>query len=346
MKERDLSLDIIRIIACVMVVIMHSPMPSSRANGLFLSSLSYFTAPCIGLFFMVSGALLLPPPQKRQEHCITAGSFLRKRLNKVLFPTVVWSFLYILHNYLNGSMEWHDIMKSVISLPFSAQGNGVLWFMYTLLGLYLLTPILHGWIKYTSHKEICFYLMLWCVTLLYPILKNLLVVNETNTGVLYYFSGYVGYFVFGYWLQNYGDRIDNKLVIAMMVVSIVCPVIVKLTHWQVDFYEVFWYLSVFVAMQCLFWWKMTKAFVTKFSFGIRTRNILAILSNLSFGVYLSHIFIMRCVLWNIELIKNIPSQMIQTVVVAILTLLIAFGLSYVISMTVMGNVIVGYFNKK
>ena len=132
----------------------------------------------------------------------------------------------------------------------------------------------------------------------------------------------------------------------MMVVSIVCPVIVKLTYCQVDFYEVFWYLSVFVAMQCLFWWKMTKAFVAKFSFGIRTRNVFSILSNLSFGVYLSHILIMRGVLWNVELIKNIPSQMIQTVVVAILTLLIAFGLSYVISMTVMGNVIVGFSNKK
>lgn len=75
MKERDLSLDIIRIIACVMVVIMHSPMPSSRANGLFLSSLSYFTAPCIGLFFMVSGALLLPPPRKDKSTVLRQAHF-------------------------------------------------------------------------------------------------------------------------------------------------------------------------------------------------------------------------------------------------------------------------------
>lgn len=62
MKQRDFSLDLLRIMACVMVVIMHSPIPSENANGLLLSSLSYFTAPCIGLFFMVSGALILPPP--------------------------------------------------------------------------------------------------------------------------------------------------------------------------------------------------------------------------------------------------------------------------------------------
>ena len=71
MRQRDTSLDLIRIIACTMVVLMHSPMPTENANGLLLSSLSYFTAPCIGLFFMVSGALLLPPQLllRAIQHC-------------------------------------------------------------------------------------------------------------------------------------------------------------------------------------------------------------------------------------------------------------------------------------
>lgn len=72
MKQRDLSLDLIRIMACVMVVLMHSPIPMANANGVLLSSLSYFTTPCIGLFFMVSGALLLPPPDCIGKQCRTA----------------------------------------------------------------------------------------------------------------------------------------------------------------------------------------------------------------------------------------------------------------------------------
>ena len=71
-KQRDLSLDLLRIVACVMVVMMHSPIPSDNSDGIILSSLSYFTAPCIGLFFMVSGALILPPSQlllKAIQHC-------------------------------------------------------------------------------------------------------------------------------------------------------------------------------------------------------------------------------------------------------------------------------------
>ncbi|WP_297224564.1 acyltransferase family protein [uncultured Prevotella sp.] len=70
-KQRDLSLDLLRIVACVMVVMMHSPIPSDNSDGIILSSLSYFTAPCIGLFFMVSGALILPPQLllKAIQHC-------------------------------------------------------------------------------------------------------------------------------------------------------------------------------------------------------------------------------------------------------------------------------------
>lgn len=53
---RDISLDIIRVIAICMIVFMHSPIPGS-APGFILSGLSYITAAGIGLFFMVSGAL-------------------------------------------------------------------------------------------------------------------------------------------------------------------------------------------------------------------------------------------------------------------------------------------------
>ena len=60
LKNRVYELDILRVLACLMVICMHAPYPKEGANGLFLSTLSYFTAPCIGLFFMVSGALLLP----------------------------------------------------------------------------------------------------------------------------------------------------------------------------------------------------------------------------------------------------------------------------------------------
>ena len=55
-SNRIISLDVIRVLACLMVVLMHSPMPTQQSGliGLMSSSVSYFTTQCIGLFFMVS----------------------------------------------------------------------------------------------------------------------------------------------------------------------------------------------------------------------------------------------------------------------------------------------------
>ena len=101
-KQRDVSLDLIRIMACIMVIMMHSPIPEANANAYFLSGLSYLTAPCIGLFFMVSGALLLPSPNASKTEA--ALPFLQKRLKRVLMPTLVWTLFYIAVKFCDGDI--------------------------------------------------------------------------------------------------------------------------------------------------------------------------------------------------------------------------------------------------
>ena len=59
----------------MMIILMHSPMPDS-APGYVLSCLSYLTAPGIGLFFMISGALLLGTE-------LPMGVFLKKDSQKL-----------------------------------------------------------------------------------------------------------------------------------------------------------------------------------------------------------------------------------------------------------------------
>lgn len=156
--KRLLYLDIVRLIACLMVIVMHAPIPSVRAetHGAFLVQSSYLTAPSVPLFFMVSGALLLPCKER-----VSAGKYLMNRLGKIISPAVIFSFFYIAlrHNW-----------QSVWSIPFSAQGHGVLWFVYTLIGLYLLIPIISPWLRNASKGEVELYLGLWFMTLLYPYL--------------------------------------------------------------------------------------------------------------------------------------------------------------------------------
>lgn len=331
--KHNLRLDILRILACCMVIFMHSPMPDEQANGLFLSTLSYVTAPCIGLFFMVSGALLLPIKTD-------AFGFLKKRLGKVVIPTLLWSFFYLVVNVWmkNSKVSW---LRSVLSLPFSAQGNPVLWFMYTLIGLYLLAPILSRWLQTTSVKELELYLGIWAVSLCYPLLNQFVGLNQGTTGVLYYFTGYVGYFVLGYYLKNYPKRLSFKVILCAMVIAIIAPVVCKIGHIQVNFYEVFWYLSVFVAVQCIFWFKLVMDYPQK-EISLKIQSIVIEMSRLSFGIYLVHIFIMRYVLWEWDVIKLIPSYIGQTVAIALLTLLGSVLACSFISLLPKAQYMIGY----
>lgn len=343
MKQRDLSLDLLRIVACVMVVMMHSPIPSDNSDGIILSSLSYFTAPCIGLFFMVSGALILPPPIASESN--TALPFLRKRLKRVLMPTLVWTLFYIAIKLLDGNMKIDEVLKTMASIPFSAQGHGVLWFMYTLIGLYLVAPILHAWLRKASEKDIRFYLFLWLVAMCYPLLQMFVEVNNTTTGILYYFSGYVGYFLLGYRMQRYGEKLSLKVAALLMCVSVLAPIVVKIMHLDVDFYSLFWYLSIFVAIQCVFWWKMMKRLQIVLHISDRVKGFITVFSNLSFGIYLSHIFIMRHFVWHIPFVEHINSQLLQIVVVALLTLTLSFVVSLTFGFTPLGNAVVGWRTK-
>lgn len=95
MKQRTLYLDIIRVVACLMVIVMHAPISGDGAmtHGPFLVFTSYLTAPCVPLFFMVSGALLLPCREG-----ITARAYLAKRIGKIVGPTVCFSSFYIVLN--------------------------------------------------------------------------------------------------------------------------------------------------------------------------------------------------------------------------------------------------------
>ena len=344
MKQRILYLDVIRGMACCMIVLMHSPHPQAGNPNYVVVPLSFLTAAGIGLFFMVSGALLLPVQMPTLE-------FLRKRIGKVVFPTLFWTFFYLVVQYLYGEQSLDEIGKAVISIPFSVQGHGVLWFMYTLVGLYLLAPVVSSFLIASSEKEIQFYLLLWGVTLCYPWLKVWLGIDESPTGILYYFAGYAGYFVLGYYMKTNKHRIHPILSLFLIVVPIIALAVYVFTghgHWQSS--GRFWYLSIFVVMMCIGWFDLIKLICNRLNNWLlekqRRYNFLVTFSNSGFGIYLMHIFIMRYILWRIDFVVFGLGGIGQIVMTWLLTLAISFLLTYAISYSPFSEYIIGFHHKR
>lgn len=337
-KERNINLDIIRILACFMVVLMHSPMPSDNAVGTFLAALSYATAPCIGLFFMVSGALLLPVKTDYK-------TFLQKRFSKIVIPTVIWSLIYIAFRLYYSESEI-GLLQHICSIPFSAQGEGVLWFMYTLAGLYLLAPILSAWVENATKREIELVLALWGITLCYPLISSWLIVNQYDTGILYYFTGYAGYFLLGYYMNRYPYAIKIGYSTTIAILGIALLAWLKHTGIAFDFYSLFWYQSIFIASFAASIWFIANSLHRWQNRRGRITPCISILSNATFGIYLIHILIMRRWLWQIPAITVIGNYAVQTMVIAITTFTLSAAVSILISKLPGGSNLTGYNARK
>lgn len=299
MKERDYQLDLLRTIACLMVVLMHSPNPRSGLGSMECVGISLLTVPCIGLFFMVSGSLLLPVKMSYFD-------FLKRRLGKVLMPTLFFTLFYIAIAMCYGELSVSSLVPALCSIPFSAQGHGVLWFMYTLIGMYLVAPIITPFLERTTKRELQFVLLLWIITTCWPLLSLFLKVNTGNTSMLHLFSGYTGYFVLGYYLKRYPIKLSVVSILFMLILPFVACLSSKYVGWELDFYAVFWYLSIFCVMSCLAWWQIVVRYVEVRRFGIRCRLWLEDFSNCSFGIYLIHIFVMRRGIWHFSPLLNTP----------------------------------------
>ena len=337
MKGRILYLDVIRILACVMIVAMHAPIPNTGLNSYVLSADSLLTAPGIGLFILVSGALLLPVN-------IPTKLFLKRRIIKVAFPTLFWTLFYMLAYWYDYGFEVINMWRVLLSIPFSSQFGVVLWYMYMLVGLYLLAPILSPWLRQTGKKELEFYLFLWAITLCYPYIRDYVDVNESHTGILYYFGGYVGYFLFGYYLRTYMKVWAIWKSIILLLIPFAIATILKIQQIPVRFYDSFWYLSFLVAMMSVAWFTMVKRVNIVYDNASRLHRGIALVSNCCFGIYLIHIFIMRSVIWEWTWLYDMG--VMQILLVTLLTFFGSLVVTWLVSYLPGAEFIIGFRQKR
>lgn len=183
--------DFTRVIAIYGVLLIHScgfyfyqygniPLPDWLSAN-FIDSFSRCAVP---IFVMLSGALLLKPGLP-----LANISDIAKRVLKVLIPLVIWSYIYLLYLFHNRvPIEWLSI--------FSKPAMYHLWFIYMIIGIYLLMPIFQALYEGIRNRRdlqiylLCIWLLVTSITLYWSIpILSLLKLNSL--------FGYGGYFLLG-----------------------------------------------------------------------------------------------------------------------------------------------------
>ena len=156
-KKRDYSMDLLKFLASFGVVMIH--VDANFRQGEFVKNttawdlslaINLLTKWCIPIFIMISGYYLLNSSKE-----IDYNTFLKKRFKKVLLPFIVWSIIYNLYyQYISSGISIKGtalgLIKNILGYPTAAP----LWFLYPLLGLYLMMPIFKGIVDKIDFKII------------------------------------------------------------------------------------------------------------------------------------------------------------------------------------------------
>ena len=237
MNNREIWIDWLRVAACFMVFVVHSTEPFylggdgalilNETDAFWSSFFDTLVRSCVPLFIIASSYLQFPTKYP-------AGEFFKRRTVRVLIPFVIWTIVY--------ACVWGEPVQNfrnlLLNFNYSA---GHLWFVYMLIGVYLLMPMLSAWAEKVEKKELLTYLGICLFTTLIPLIRDWASGGETLViygpsglprqalyplwgeaswnayGTFYYFSGFIGYLLLGLYFRRFVGELSWKKTLAISI---------------------------------------------------------------------------------------------------------------------------------
>lgn len=238
-SSREIWIDWLRVAACFMVILVHCTEPFylggdgslllTKTDAFWSSFFDSFVRSCVPLFIIASSYLQFP------IHYST-GEFFRRRAVRILIPFIIWTTVYA---FVWGAPA-ENFRNLLLNFNYSA---GHLWFVYMLIGIYLLMPILSPWAEKVEKKELQIYLGIWAFTTMIPLIRDWAAGGSVSViygpsglprqalfplwgeaswnayGTFYYFSGFIGYLLLGLYFRKFVGEISWKKTLFISIPS-------------------------------------------------------------------------------------------------------------------------------
>ena len=268
----------------------------------------------------------------------TIKTYLTKRVWRIFPPFAFWTLVSVLIYTFVLGMYPADISTvfSKIIRGFRAGVDYHMWFIYVLIGVYLFMPIIGKWIRASTRSEIRFFLIIWLMSMLYRIGALHSVLPKVD---LINFSGYLGYVVLGYYLS----QIEMKKKLWPIVFIVIGT---SVTFGGTYFYsmkghrldEFFYdYLTLNVCIQAIGYFLLIKQMEIR---NVLLNEIITFVSKHSFGIYLSHLLVLRC-LDAIGVNFDFTSPIVSIFLTSTCCLMVSSVLVYFIRKIKFGGLIAG-----
>jgi surface polysaccharide O-acyltransferase-like enzyme len=251
----------------------------------------------VPIFFMLTGANLMNYREKYSTRI-----YFKRRLLRIFVPFLAWSTIYLIWKYKLGWVEFSN-WKQLLSLYLNNGIEGIFWFFYPLLAIYLSMPILAIFsddkYKRTLHYLTILGIVAYSFMPLLPGLFGVSYTGELNPPVI---GGYMIYVLLG-WIfknENFSKRI-RCLIYGAGIVGAICmfagTIVLSLKSGVLN--DVFWGYMTFptLFMACAVF-LLVKNCRWRIFENKKVQLVAQKLSAASFGIYLIHIMIINLLLMN------------------------------------------------
>jgi surface polysaccharide O-acyltransferase-like enzyme len=340
--NRNINLDLLRILACVMVITIHccgtelwNTLSCSSNSWQAMHFYDFFSRSCVPIFFMISGALFLSKKE------IPIKQLYSKYILRIFLVYLIFEFLYAI-----DSANSLNVSKILSAMLISKQH---LWYLKSTILVYMSIPILK---KISEDKRVLEYslILFFCFNILLPTLNEIGFISDSflfqfiKSFNLSFFS-YTCYFLLGYYLYQVDiAKYKNKYLLIIFILLCTVFSYFSLRYClnmemflegvkNTPFYAYF-SISTFFEAICLF----TIFKNLKIKCSAKLTKIIEWISSTTFGIYLIHIFVL-------EKFLSITNFALTTysVVKMPLLIIIVFSISFLI--TSLFKIIINLYKK-
>lgn len=336
MMKHKVKYDLLRVFAIFGVIVIHITAYPYNYGDVYTitwkiaNTYNTFFRWTVPVFFMLSGALLL------NKEKINFKLFMSKYILKYLGIFILFTVLYAIAELKPITSIFAENRWKFIFLLFNYKYH--LWFLITMIGVYLLYPIFMALKKYENGKYVIYYCVLFFV---FGILSySIKTINFE--GVLEYiptlFSnfnyelfGYSGYFLTGYYLSNFHfPKAKIKMIVAFLFIFLITITLSQYyvnTHGVVSTsYTNYFFIATYLESILVFliFNSLEGNLTTKIE------NIFIEMSSVTVYVYLMHVFVIE---W---MLKYYPKTITHynNVLVPFFSSLFVFGVCFLTVTTV------------
>lgn len=327
--ERNISYDVIRAVAIFFVVCIHSmglvndAVRTGDSVANIVNAIGGVIYCGVPLFVMLSGALLLGKEEP-------STMFFKKRLPRVLIPFLFWSVVVgAILFYQEGGRSIGGFLLYDLKGIATSGVHFIYWYVYMILGLYFLTPVLRAIVNGKDGKRVLAYfcVLTFVVSVFGEVFPSVYLISHwvsMNVDMLFYYM--MGYLLATAINSQYKSYNYKRLFLVFFLILYVANTFARYKGVKIPGLAMVLSLSLFGFLMTL-----------NMSSNKVVRLTVQMVSKYSYGIYLSH-FMLISVLVKTQIPDAIP-LFVEPLLMAVTVLVVETAMMFVFDKLRLGKIV-------